>query len=127
MAKVIAWSSKTRETTGQIFHECSGPDHAILLSDLKKVVQKCFRKNGIKLPKPVTIPVWMFKAAVPVIALFVPAKAKRAMRALPVFFDYLPESQRFENDETRKKLKDEIEYPLVDGYLEKVMGRYLPK
>jgi thioester reductase-like protein len=127
VAGVIAWSSRTRETTGQVLHECSGPEHAILLTDLKKMVQKCFREKRIKLPKPVTIPVWLFKAAVPVISLFVPPKAKRAMRALPVFFDYLAENQGFENGETWRQLENKIEFPFVGGYLEKVIGRYLQR
>ena len=126
VAGVIAWSSRTGKTTGRILHECSGPEQAILISDLKKRVRKIFTDHGEKLPKPVSMPVWMFKCILPVIGLFVSKNAARAMKALPVFFDYLATCQGFGNTNTKVMATAEgIEFLKVDEYLETVMNCYL--
>lgn len=125
VAKVIAWSSKNLETSGQIFHECSGPKEAILISDLKQQVQELFKAKSVPLPRSFFIPVWLFRVILPVIGLVVTGKAKRAMKALPVFFDYLSENQRFGNNRTTKILNDKIERPVVGLYLEQVLTSYL--
>lgn len=122
VAGVIAWSSRSEKASGKILHECSGPDKAILISDLKKRVQEVFKANGVALPKGVTIPVWLFKGMLPVIGIFVPEKAKRAMKALPVFFDYLAENQGFGNEKTRRTAG---EVPDVNNYLGNVLICYL--
>jgi thioester reductase-like protein len=126
VAEVIAWSSKTEKTRGKILHECSGPDQAILVSELKKRVQEIFSGHGERLPKPFSIPVWLFKSILPVIGLFVSKPAARAMKALPVFFDYLATTQGFGNEQTRDGLKEAgIEFPGIDDYLETVVNKYL--
>jgi nucleoside-diphosphate-sugar epimerase len=126
VAGVIAWSSSTEKTVGKILHECSGPDQAILVSELKKRVLKIFNNHGERLPEFFSIPVWVFKAILPVIGLFVSKSARRAMKALPVFFDYLATSQGFGNGQTRDDSKDSgIELPAIDGYLEIVVNKYL--
>ena len=125
VAKVIAWSSKDLDTSGQIFHECSGPKDAILISELKQQVQGLFKAKGVPLPRSFSIPVWLFKLILPVIGLAVTGKAKRAMKALPVFFDYLSENQSFENSRTTKIVNDKIERPVVGLYLEQVLSSYL--
>ncbi|MDA3789573.1 MAG: SDR family oxidoreductase [Desulfobacula sp.] len=125
VAKVIAWSSKTDKTIGAILHECSGPDNAILISHLKKKIQSIFSRYGVTLPKMVTIPVWLFKSLLPAIGMFVPEKSKRAMKALPVFFDYLTENHGFANEKTRDFIKEEIKPLEVDEYLENTLKCYL--
>ena len=125
VAKVIAWSSKNLDTSGQIFHECSGPKDAILISELKQKVQELFKAKGFTLPQSFSIPVWLFKVILPVIGLVVTSKAKRAMKALPVFFDYLSENQGFGNNRTTKMLKGNIERPVVGLYLDQVLNSYI--
>lgn len=125
VAKVIAWSSKNADTSGQIFHECSGPQNAILISDLKQQIQELFKAKGISLPRSLSTPAWLFKIILPVIGLVVTGKAKRAIKALPVFLDYLSESQGFGNNRTTKILNGKIKRPGVEFYLERVLTFYL--
>ena len=125
VAKVIAWSSKNFDTSGKIFHECSGPKDAILISDLKQQAQELFKAMGVPLPRSFSIPAGLFKIILPVIGLVVTGKAKRAIKALPIFFDYLSENQGFENNSTMKILHDKIERPVVGLYLEQVLSSYL--
>jgi len=124
VAGVIAWSSMTEKTIGKVLHECSGPDNAILISDLKKRVQKIFSEHGENLPRPFSIPIWFFKSILPVISMFVSSEAKRGMKALPIFFDYLSDAQKFENKVTLlKELKGTcLVVPPVDMYLERVLA-----
>jgi len=125
VAKVIEWSSRTEKTTGHVLHECSGPEDALLASDLKRIVQTVFSAAGEKLSKPISVPIWVFKAALPVIAMVAPAKARRALKTLPMLFDYMAENQSFENYKTRKLLDDQhIDQPLAENYLEYILTFY---
>ena len=127
VAKIIAWASMNRETSGRVLHECSGPEHSLKISDLGERVRRAFQvkeKYGIR---TIQIPVWLFKAALPVIGLLVPARSKRAMKALPVFFDYLSSDQGFDNRKTREILEGNLRFPHVDEYLGNVLDCYLEK
>lgn len=126
VARAIVWSSGQDSTIGKILHLCSGPDQAILISDLKDRVQRVFKSFGEKLPRSITVPVDLFKAGLPFISLFVSPKAKRAIETLPVFFDYLAEKQAFSNASTMAVLEAEgIKLPCVNKYLDTILRYYL--
>lgn len=128
VAKVIRWSSERQETVGKILHLCSGPEHAIPIEQLKSYIRTIFRSLGTKLPHSFTIPLPFFKSGLPLIGLFLPAPAKRAIKALPFLFDYLEEVQMFANEKTRKMHEqDGIEFPLVGDYLKTVVEYYILK
>lgn len=127
VAGVIAWSSRTEETISKVLHECSGFDNAILILDLKKQVQKVFKEHGKFLSRPLSIPIWLFKSLLPVIAIFVSPEAKRAMKALPVFFDYLAENTDFSNVKTKKIIEKRINTPEINYYLKNTLDCYLEK
>lgn len=125
VARAIVWSSNQNITVSHILHLCSG-DQAIDISVLRNRVQDIFKSFAERLPMPVSIPIALFKASLPFIGLFVSPKAKRALRTLPVFFDYLAEKQSFANTGTRALLEAEgITLPDVDDYLEAILGYYL--
>lgn len=125
VANVIVWSSKNRKTIGRILHECSGPNHSILISDLKKHLQKYEYRAPIS--RTFTIPVWVFKAALPLIGFFVSSKAKRAIKTLPIFFDYLSEHQEFENIKTKKALNNAVEFSNYHVFLNQVLENFYQK
>lgn len=126
VAKVIAWSKSDDKATGCILHECSGSENSLTIHDLTKRIQPIFRKNGIALPKKITVPVWLFRGMLPLIGIFVSKKMKRSLKVLPVFFDYLQENQEFGNEKTRAWLEESgIALPNVDSYLENVLEYYL--
>ncbi|WP_022668829.1 SDR family oxidoreductase [Desulfospira joergensenii] len=127
VAKVIAWSSKTQETSGLILHECSGPDNAILISDLRKKIRKIIKAYRYRLAPCFLIPVWLFKTVLPAISLFVSADTKRAMKALPVFFDYLSTTQCFDNKLTIEITKKVFRFSNTDQFLERVLVHYFDK
>jgi thioester reductase-like protein len=125
VAKAIAWSSTQASTVNEIFHLCSGPN-AIELPALSKKVRATFQANGVKLPSQKVVPLSIFKASLPLIGIFVPEKARRAMKALPVFFDYLSERQVFTNEKTQPLLSGKgIPLPPIDDYLESIFSFYL--
>lgn len=119
VAKLIAWSSRTQKTSGMVLHECSGENSAISIKELQKLSEKILGGKG----KCIIIPVWMFKGLLPFIRWFVPGKTKRAMNALPIFFEYLIQNQVFENKETLSKA-EKIVFPHTESYLEKVVVTY---
>ena len=126
VARAIVWSSDQDSTIGKILHLCSGPDQAIPISVLKNRVQRVFKSFGEKLPRSIPVPVDLFKAGLPFISLFVSPKAKRAIKTLPVFFDYLAENQSFANMNTRTMLATEgIKLPDVYKYLETILAYYV--
>lgn len=128
VAKIIRWSSERQETVGKVLHLCSGPEHAIPIEQLKSTIRSIFRASGTKLPHSFTIPLPFFTSGLPLIGLFLPAKSRRAIKALPFLFDYLEEVQKFANEKTRKMHEqDGIEFPLVDDYVKTVVEYYLQK
>ena len=126
VAQAIVWSSDQNTTIGKILHLCSGPHQAIPISVLRNRVQNIFKSFGEKLPISISVPVAMFKAGLPIISWFVSPKAKRAIKTLPIFFDYLAEKQSFANTKTRAILEPEgIKLPAVEDYLYTVLRYYL--
>lgn len=125
VANVIVWSSKNRKTIGHVIHECSGSNHSILISDLKKHIQKHEFKATTS--RTFTVPVWVFKAALPMIVFFVSSKAKRAIKNLPIFFDYLAEHQEFENIKTKEVLNNAVTFYSYRSFLNQVLKYFYQK
>ncbi|MGE4519402.1 MAG: SDR family oxidoreductase [Desulfobacteraceae bacterium] len=126
VAKAIIWSSTTDITKGKILHECTGPQKAVPIYELRKKVRKAFNKKGIKTPRTIFIPSFVFKSFLPLLAPFVPKEYKNAIKTLPVFLDYLKGEQFFSNEKTVELLnKNQIELPFPEKYLDNVLNCYL--
>lgn len=126
VARALYWSSGDRESTGSIFHLCSGPDCAIKISDLVVLVRRILTDSfGEKLP-PVTIaPAGLFSALLPVLKLVTTKKVRARLNNLPLFLDYLNDQQLFENTKTVQVLSAAgISIPAVDQYLGHVITYY---
>ena len=126
VSRALVWSSRNKETAGQVLHLCSGPEKAMDMQKLMHRVRKIYSSAGIKVPIPKVIPLRIFRAALPGIRLLVPAGAKRAVRALPLFLDYLGERQVFENEKSITMLQSYQAEKLWDENLvDNVLSFYL--
>ncbi len=128
VAAVIVRSSNFPEWAGEILHHCSGPDHALEISFLRQMVCRAFTDNGIQLPRPVIVPLIIFKKSIPLLKPFVSSMTKRALSTLPFFFVYLEEKQSFANTDTQKLLASEgVSMPKPEEYLKAVLRYYMKK
>ncbi|MGD9505456.1 MAG: SDR family oxidoreductase [Syntrophobacteraceae bacterium] len=128
VATVIAWSSNQPGTIGKVLHECSGPENAIPLEALKSQVQTVFQSRGERIPRPRNMPLPLFQAILPLVSVFATPPVKRAIKALPFFFDYLVEKQSFANSATLAMLGPEmIELPRIGDCLEGILEYYMAR
>lgn len=101
VAASIKWSADHEvESSGKIFHLCSGPDDAIRLSELRNIVLEQFRSQGLKLPVAFSMPSAFFTVILNTITPFLSEKMRRPLKALPIFLDYLQDRQLFDNEKT---------------------------
>ncbi len=125
VGRALAWASRTPETSGRILHLCAGPEAAIPLFELQRRVRAVWRAQGIDLPRLKPLPPRLLRAALPVLRLLTPAPARKALNALPVFLDYLADTQAFANDQTRRLLESAgIVAPVPSDYLDRLFDYY---
>lgn len=128
VATAVAWSSSTISTAGRVLHLCSGPDQSLPVEELRRVVRERFGVAGIALPKAIRVPIGALKAATRTLAPVLPAGTRRTLRTLPIFLDYLAESQSFANVETAALLEAaEIRLPRTRDFLVRVLDSYLAR
>ncbi len=126
VAGVIAWSSRSASSRGRIIHSCSGPALALSLNPLRERVRKAFSLAGRRLPPLINLPTGAFTALLSAASLLMPADARRAVRTLPVFLDYLATEQTFANQRSQQLLSDAgLAVPAPEQYLQQVLGYYL--
>ncbi|WP_282756074.1 SDR family oxidoreductase [Desulfuromonas thiophila] len=126
VARALLWSSQQTTTQGAILHLCSGPRHALPIDQLTQQIHQLFRQRRGHQPPLRQVPLGLFKAGLPLLRLLSPARTRRAIDTLPVFFDYLNEPQQFANDQTRHILHQAgIPIPPVRQYLAPVIRYYL--
>lgn len=132
VARAIIWSSCQPHLVGKVLHLCSGPDQAVSLERLRKIVLEKFSSHGVSVPEGRSIPAAWLNALVRVMAPLAPRKLKRALATLPIFLDYLSEDQAFANIQTRQLLEqggntlpspDAFLDPVLDYYLDRTYGR----
>lgn len=126
VARIIAWSSTTASSSGRILHSCSGPDLALPLNPLRDRVRQAFSLAGRRLPPVIDLPTGVFRAILTGASLLMPAEARRAVKTLPVFLDYLATDQTFANRETQQLLVEVgLPVPAPEQYLDRVLHYYL--
>lgn len=127
VAKAIKWSAGHQDAAGKVFHLCSGSDTAIRLSTLQQLVRSEMLNYGIGLPKVVSLPSAVFSILLRLMAYWVPESTKRALKAVPVFIDYLSDQQSFATEETEQYFKNHSgPLPISNNeYLSLVFKRYL--
>lgn len=126
VARIVGWSSTAPASVGRILHSCSGPDLALPLKPLRDSVRRIFRAGGRRLPPIVTLSPRVFRSLLTGVSVFMPADAKRAIKTLPIFLDYLATDQSFANHQTQALLSSAgLGVPEPDRYLDKVLNYYL--
>lgn len=126
VARAIAWSSTTAATAGAVLHECAGPEAAIGLLDLQRLVAERFGAHGIPTPRPRVLPQGLFLGLLRVAGLALDERTRRALGTLPVFLDYLATRQGFQSQVTAARLREAgLALPTPSDYLPVVLDRYL--
>jgi len=126
VANAVVWSSGTLDTSSLVLHLCSGPEESPRLDELQARVRESFLTAGLKVPRRISLPPGMLRAALPAIRALLPASGRRALSTLPVFLAYLSGDQGFANTETRRILGGAgMPLPPVETYLGKVLDRYV--
>ena len=126
VGNAIAWASEHAETAGQIFHLCAGPDRAIPITELQRVVRAAWLQQGRSLPRLWTLDQRWLERLVPVIGALAGERTRRALRGLPPVLAYLAEDQSFTNTSTLARLQAAgLPLPAVSDYLQQVLGHYL--
>ena len=125
VARVIHWSSTTAASAGKVLHLCSGPEGALNLRELVERLRQRAVPTDASLPPIRYLPLWAFRAALPVLNAVSNESARRALGNLDLFLAYLRELQSFSNDETRRLLEPErIALPAWSTYLDPVLDYY---
>lgn len=128
ISRVVCWSSETTTTVGRILHLCAGPREAIPLDELRRRVRAKLRARNLRLPPAVPLPAPLFRAALPVLRTVLPTRQRRALAALPIFLDYLEETQEFGNDETSALLAGQgMSRPAPRDFLDSVLDYYFSR
>jgi thioester reductase-like protein len=128
VAEAVLWSSGCPDTSGKILHLCAGPDRALDLVDLRRLVRASFQDAGINLPRSTTVPASIFRAAIAVLRRVTYRPYRRTLGSVPIFLDYLAERQFFANYETAKRLQQAgISTPSPSAFLPTVIGYYLER
>jgi thioester reductase-like protein len=126
VASAIDWSSRHPDTSGRIFHLCSGTAGAIALVRLQEKVRAVWHARMRKLPRLHRVDRHLLLRLTPLIGTLVGGKTRRALRALPPVLEYLAEDQSFSNLETAGVLGAAgLPVPAVESYLDAVLGYYL--
>ena len=128
VAAAVVWSSQQAMTIGRVLHLCSGPAGSVSIVALQCQIRDLWRSHGAKLPGVMHIPLGWFRAALPLIRICSPPSLRRAIESLPIFLEYLAESQTFENTASRALLERHgIMLPRVESYLHRVLAYYLSR
>lgn len=126
VARTIAWSSTNTVSSGRVLHSCSGPALALPLNPLRESVRQAFTRAGRRLPPVIKLPTRVFSAILTGFSRLMPAEARRAVKTLPVFLDYLATDQTFANQRTQELLSGVgLAVPAPGQYLERVLAYYL--
>jgi len=96
------------------------------LAPLREHVRQSFSASGRSLPPIITLPPSAFRAILSGVGLFMPKDIRRAIKTLPVFFDYLATEQSFANGNTSALLSTAgLTIPPPNSYLDNVFCYYL--
>ncbi len=122
VARAIHWASRHGVTAGRVLHLCSGPRWSVPLDLLQERVRASCRAAGHAVPRLVRIPHRVLRRSLLALGRFLPAKLRRASRALGAILGYLDEPQAFDNSETVEYLDAAgLVLPEPADYLDRVL------
>lgn len=125
VARAITHSAlQGSQTIGKIFHLCSGPNASVPIPELVIRVGDRFNR-GPKI-KTRSIPSSLFRRSLPVMSWFSGERARKALRNLPLFLDYLDFPQQFSNTRSEAFFeKAGIPLPKFPDYVTPVLDFYV--
>lgn len=127
VAAAIVAASRDPTTAGGIFHLCSGPAHAVRLTELRERVREVFRQGGLMgwTPK-LDFSRETFMALMRGVARLLPERERRAVNTLPIYLDYLSGIQQFGNAGSQRRLDAlGVAAPDNDAVLRNVLAWYV--
>ncbi len=106
VADAIAAASADPQTIGRILHLCSGPQDALRIEDLKHVVRQSYLQRGLAIPGDRVLPRLWYTRLTSLMAGLSPRKTRKALSALPIYLEYLADSQAFDDTVFRRWLAE---------------------
>lgn len=126
VADAIVACSRDPATAGRIFHLCAGPERSYRLADLRPAVREAFRAHGRRVPPAFQIPIGWFSALPRIAARLAPRRLRRALSTLPIYLDYLADTQGFGNAEYLRWLQQRrVAPPAAEAVVAAVLDHYL--
>jgi thioester reductase-like protein len=128
VAEAIAAAGDDPQSIGRVLHLCSGPRDALRIEDLKRVVREAFRAHGIAVPAERVLPRRWYAGLARFGAKLAPPELRKALSTLPIYLDYLADSQAFDDREFTAWLAAQgRSRPAPAAYLPRVLDFYLSK
>lgn len=118
VARAILTSMARVESTGRIFHLCSGPEFALTVDDMADRLHALFAHHGAPPPPLRRVPLASFLDELAAMVRRAEPGDRRFLAALPRLLEYYEDDQRFDNARTRAFFADAgLRVPAVDSYL----------
>jgi nucleoside-diphosphate-sugar epimerase len=126
VAEAIAAAGDDPQSIGRVLHLCSGPRDALRIEDLKRVVREAFRAHGIAVPAERVLPRRWYAGLARFGAKLAPPDLRKALSTLPIYLDYLADTQAFDDTGFRGWLAAQgRSRPAPAGYVTRVLDYYL--
>ena len=126
VADAIAAASNDPQTAGRILHLCSGPRNALRIEDLKPQVRQAFARHGLSIPGEHVLPRRTYARLAAFAGRIAPPRARKALSTLPIYLEYLADSQAFDDAQFRAWLAARgHQRPPPTQYLPQVLDYYL--
>lgn len=97
VAQAIAAASLDPSTIGRVMHLCSGPSGALRIDALKLLVRQAFAQHGLAVPGNRVLPRRLYSRLALTASHFAPRATRKALTTLPIYLDYLADSQAFDD------------------------------
>lgn len=128
VAEAIAAASNDPATIGRVLHLCSGPRDALRIEELKHTVRRAFAARGIAVPRERMLPRRWYARLARSGAMIAPADLRKALATLPIYLDYLADSQAFDDAEFLGWLAARgRSRPAPANYLVRILDYYLAR
>lgn len=126
VAAAIVGASTDPQTIGRIFHLCSGPKDALRIEALKHRLRQLLVDRGIRVPVERVLPRRWYVKLASLAAHVAPRSARKALSTLPIYLEYLADSQAFDDTAYRAWLAARGQQrPAPVAYLDVVLDYYL--
>ncbi len=126
VAEAIAAASNDPQTAGRVLNLCSGPLEALRIEELKHTVRKAFSARAIAVPADRVLPRRWYARLARFGAMLAPPDLRKALSTLPIYLDYLADTQAFDDSAFRSWLAARgRSRPAPAAYVQKVLDFYL--